>query len=161
MTDKFTLEEGHQKFAKNIFNGIWKLLEKSDRSAADDEEMLMRAFASAYHWKQIGTEIHSQRGYWMISKVYQELGKAAPALEWAQKCAEITRNHRQEMKDFDLAYSEEALARSYALAGDFDLAKEHHQQAAELGDKIQDPEDRKIFQSDFIGGNWYGLELTS
>jgi tetratricopeptide (TPR) repeat protein len=157
MTDEFSLQEGHEKFAKSIFNGIWQLLEKTNRSTEEDEEMLMRAFASAYHWKQIGTEIHFQRAYWMISKVYQALGEANNALEWAQKCAEITQNYSGAMEDFDLAYSEEALARSYALLGDLDLAKKHHQRAAELGGKIQDPENRKIFQSDFDGGNWFGL----
>ena len=161
MNEKFTLEESHEKFAKSIFNGIWKLLEKPGRTPAEDEEMLMRAFASAYHWKQIGNQAHFQRGYWMISKVYQVLGKAAPALEWAQKCAEITQTHPQALEDFDLAYSEEALARSYALAGDHDQARRHHRQAVLLGGKIQDPEDRKIFLGDFKSGDWYGLDPGS
>lgn len=157
MTNEFSLQAGHEKFAKSIFNGIWQLLEKSDRSPAEDDELLMRAFASAYHWKQIGTDIHFQRAYWMISKVYQALGEANNALEWAQKCAEITQKHSRAMEDFDLAYSEEALARSYALQGDLDLAKKHHQRAAELGNMIQDPENKNIFMSDFNGGIWFGL----
>ena len=157
MTEKYSLEEAHQKFAKTIFNGIWSLLEKPDRSPAEDEEMLMRAFASAYHWKQFGTEVHFQRGYWMISKVYQALGKADPALEWAHKCAEITKSHSSVMEDFDLAFSQEALARSYALAGNHEQAAVHYQRAAKLGAQIKDPEDQEIFLGDFKGGDWYGF----
>ncbi len=157
MDEKYSLEEAHNKFAKSSFNGIWELLEKTSRTPDEDEEMLLNAFASAYHWKQIGTEIHRQRGYWMISKVYQALGKSSPALEWAQKCAEITREYPDAMEDFDLAYAEEALARSYAMAGERDLAEKHYQQAAELGGQIQDPEDQQIFLADFEGGDWFGF----
>ena len=157
MTEKTAGEERHEALAKSIFNGIWELLEKTGRSPEEDEEMLLRAFASAYHWKQIGNAVHFQRGYWMISRVYQALGKAEAALEWAQKCAEITKEHTAALEDFDLAYAEEALARSFALAGQFELAKQHYQHAAELGSKIMDPEDHKIFQADFQGGDWFGL----
>jgi len=37
------------------------------------------------------------------------------------------------MADFDLAFSQEALARAYALAGVQDLAREHLKPAEKLG----------------------------
>ena len=152
-----TLGEAQEKFAKSSWNAIWPLLEKNDRTPSEDEDLLLSAFASLYHWKQIGTEVNLQRGYWMISKVYQVLGKAEPALAWAEKCARVTRDYPDAMKDFDQAYSQEALARSHALAGNFDLARKHHARAANLGELIKDPEDQEIFQGDFQGGDWYGL----
>ena len=157
MDEKYTLEEAQEKFAKSIFNDIWPLLEKTDRSPADEEELLLCAFASLYHWKQSGTKVNIQRGYWMVSKVYQVLGKAEPALAWAEKCAAVSNDFPAAMKDFDLAYAQEALARSYALAQKLEKAREHHRLAAELGDQIQDPDDKRIFLGDFEGGDWHGL----
>ena len=157
MSEKISLDEAQEKFAKSSWNAIWPLLEKNDRTPSENEDLLVNAFTSLYHWKQIGTEVNHQRGYWMISKVYQVLEKAEPALAWAEKCARVTSEHAADMKDFDLAYAEEALARSYALAGELELAREHHRQASDLGERITDPDDKKIFQGDFEGGDWFGL----
>lgn len=33
-------------------NGIWDLVGKAERTAADDEEMLRRAYGAAYHWQR-------------------------------------------------------------------------------------------------------------
>jgi tetratricopeptide (TPR) repeat protein len=157
---RFTLSQAHQKFAKSTFNSIWELLEKEDRSQEEDQEMLLAAYASLYHWTKVGTAIHYQRGSWMISKVHQSLGEAEPSLAWAFRCLEISETHSSEMEDFDLAYAQEALARAYALAGDQEKALYHWQQAANLGERIKDPEDKEIFEGDFRGGNWHQLQTN-
>ncbi len=86
----YALQAAHLKFAKKIYNGIWGLLEKDSRSPEEDRELLLAAYASLYHWKKAGTAIHEQRGRWMISHVYQVLGREAEALEWAESCQELT-----------------------------------------------------------------------
>lgn len=153
--DKYSLEDAQLKFAKSIWNKIWQLLEKEDRTASENEDLILSAFASLYHWKQVGTEVNLQRGYWMLSRVYQTLGDAAQSLDWALKCLEITREHPAVMQDFDLAYAQEGLARSYALSGDLSKAGEHFRAAVNQGQQIADPEDREIFQGDLNSGNWY------
>jgi hypothetical protein len=159
-TEKVTPDPALQLYyAKSIFNGIWDLLEKADRSPAEDEQMLLRAFASLYHWTQVGTALHIQRGYWMISRVYQTLRDAHQALEWAKKCQVITDQNMTDMEDFDLAFAQEGLARAFALNAVLDQARVHYQKAVELGKAIQDPEDRKHFQNDLKGGEWYQLEV--
>jgi tetratricopeptide (TPR) repeat protein len=155
----FTKAEAQLEFAKSIFNSIWSLLEKEHRSREEDQEMLLAAYASLYHWTKAGTAVNLQRGAWMIAKVHQTLGEADPALAWAQRCFEISEAHQAEMKDFDLAYAQEGLARAYALAGDQEKALQHWKLAEALGEQIKDPEDKKIFQSDFQGGNWYQLQV--
>ncbi len=154
---KITIQQAQQDFAKSIFNGIWELLNKSDRSPQEDEEMLLRAYASLYHWKQVGGPVNFQRGYWMISRVYQALGDADGALTWAIKCQQETEDHSADLEDFDLAYAQEGLARTYAMRGEQEKARIHYQKALDLGDGIQDPEDKKIFCDDFQGGDWYQL----
>jgi len=153
----YTLSEAHQHFAKSSFNRVWELLENKARSPEEDQEMLLAAHASLYHWTKAGTAVHYQRGSWMISRVHQALREPEPCLAWALQCLEITEDHPSDMEDFDLAYAQEGLARAYALAGDQEKALRHWQQAAELGEKITDPEDRKIFLADFKAGNWYQL----
>jgi tetratricopeptide (TPR) repeat protein len=154
---KENLKENHLLFAKRTNNRVWDLLEKDQRSPAEDLEMLLAAFASQYHWMNAGTAVNIQRAYWVLSRVHQALNQAEAALEWALKCQEVTENNLAEMKDFDHAYAQEGLARSFALTGDLDKAKGHYDLAAELGEKITDPEDRAIFKQDFEGGDWYKI----
>ncbi len=101
--NKDSLKEEHLQFAKSTNNRVWDLLEKAGRSFAEDQEMLLAAYASIYHWMNAGTEVNSQRGYWMLSRVYQVLDQAETALEWACKCLTVTEDNPSDMEDFDLA----------------------------------------------------------
>ena len=154
-----TLQDDHLRFAKSIWNRIWELLEKDNRSPSEEEDLLLSAYASLYHWKQVGKEANLQRGYWMLSRVYLALGAADQALDWALKCQRITQEYTMSMEDFDLAYAQEGLARAYAMVGELELAKKHRHEAAVLSELIEDPEDREIFLGDFQGGDWFELDL--
>lgn len=154
---RITLPEAQEIFAKSISNQIWGLLEKEDRTNSEDEDLLLCAYSSLYHWKQIGTKVNLQRGYWMISHVHHVLGESQQALDWALKCQLVTENYPDEMEDFDRAYAREGLARAYAQAGDLEQAKKNYSLAAELGEKIKDPDDKQIFIDDFKSGNWFEL----
>ena len=52
--------------------------------------MILTASASLYHWLQIGTVVHAQRGEWLLAHVYTVLEKPRPAMEHALRCQEIT-----------------------------------------------------------------------
>jgi len=159
MTDEelMTLAQAHEKFAKSLNGKTWDLLGKKDRSKEEDELMILSASASLFHWLQIGTAVHAQRGEWLLAHVYTVLKKGDPALEHAARCWELTTENRSEMKDFDLAYAEEGLARVFALQGDSEKAKQHHKMAEEEGGKIADPEDKQIFEGDFKAEPWFGM----
>jgi hypothetical protein len=43
-------EIDHRRLAVDLYNATWELLEQTDRSPEDDDEMLARAHASMYHW---------------------------------------------------------------------------------------------------------------
>ena len=66
----------HRGFAVSLFNRVWELLEKPDRSANDDIEMLNAAHASLYHWLQIGEAKNFSIGEWQLSRVYATLRRA-------------------------------------------------------------------------------------
>jgi tetratricopeptide (TPR) repeat protein len=153
----FTLLEARQELAKQSNQRFWDLLETSNRTSTEDEELLLAAYASIYLWKEVGTAVHTQRGYWLVARAYISLQQADDAISWAEKCLKITEKNPEEMEDFDLAYAQESLARAYALAGMLDQAQRHRAEAERLGEQIEDAEDRKIFWGDFQGGDWYQL----
>ncbi|MGD8823234.1 MAG: hypothetical protein PVG63_09050 [Anaerolineales bacterium] len=153
----FSLEEAQTEFAKRTNGEVWDYLEKESRTADEDEAMLLAAYASYYHWSKVGTIVHRQRGEWMLSRVYTVLGQVEPALRHAQRCLELTETNVDDMEVFDKGYAFEAMARSYALAGKKDQAKEYLDKAKAVADEIEDEEDKNLFVGDLEGGEWYGI----
>lgn len=116
-TDAVT-RETHEALARAIGAEVWALLEKAGRSAEESERMVHAAHACSYHWLHAGTVVLQQRGEWLLSRVYTVLGREQAALHHARRCLDLTERHPGEMKDFDLAYAQEAMARVSALLGD-------------------------------------------
>jgi tetratricopeptide (TPR) repeat protein len=145
-------------FAKALNGEVWNLLQKPQRTSADDELMLETVFASAYHWRHAGTGLHRQRAEWLIAHVYIELGQTESALRYATRCFELTDEFAELMQDFDRAYAFEIVARANALAGKRETARDYYQRAAQAGEAIRNAEDKSIFMGDFDGGNWYGIK---
>ena len=137
----------HRQLGVDLFNHVWTLLEKADRTAAEDDEMLHASHASRYHWAQVGTPANSARGEWLCSRVYTVLGRAEPAVHHARRCLELCEANG--IGDWDLAFAQEALARAHALAGDHEQADRHKRLARSAGNAIADPEDREHFDEDF------------
>lgn len=156
-TKTYTINEAHKYFAQSINRRVWQLLQQPSRSPAEDDEMLHAAHACTYHWQFVGTAVHQQRGEWLISRVHVVLGQGNEALRHAQRCFELTESNRDLMKDFDIAYAFEGLARAQAMLGDHRIAKEFLVLAEQAGETIANEEDKSIFMGDFDGGNWYGL----
>ena len=153
----YTIDEAHEYFAKSINGRVWELLGKQDRSQSENDEMLYAAYACTYHWKFVGMAVHQQRGEWLISRVHVALGHANAALRHAERCFELTESNKSMMKDFDIAYASEGLARAHAMIGDQKMAEEFFALAQQAGNAIANEEDRSIFVGDFDGGPWFGL----
>jgi hypothetical protein len=141
-------EDTHRELAVSLNGEVWSLLEKIDRSDGDDRLMTHAAHASLYHWLQIGAVVNEQRGEWMVSHVYATLGFGESALRHAERCVEVTERHLDEMKDFDIAYASEGLARAHATLGNKEQSDALKEKARQLGSQIADDEDRKIFEGD-------------
>lgn len=146
--------ETHEALARAANGEVWDLLEKAGRSAEESERMVHAAHACSYHWLHAGTAVHQQRGEWLLSRVYTVLGREQAALHHARRCLELTERHLGEMKDFDLAYAQEAMARVGALVGDREETARRRAAAEALGSRIADPEDRQIFLGDLAAGPW-------
>ncbi len=154
---ELSLEQAHRKFAVSFFNAIWPLLEKEgDRTAAEDEEMLRLAYASHHHWLQIGQPVNDQRGEWMLARVHTVLGNKIAALKHATSCFALTNSLG--LKDFDKAYSLEAMARAHAVNEMEADARKYYKQALLAADEIAGEKDKEQFISDLSAGPWFGIK---
>ena len=63
----------HKNEAVRCFNSTWDLLEKTDRTEAENRQMIHMAHASRFHWGEIGTPLQFGRGEWQVSRVYATL----------------------------------------------------------------------------------------
>ncbi|MBC8312117.1 MAG: hypothetical protein H8E72_07400 [Candidatus Marinimicrobia bacterium] len=137
----------------------WNLLGKDDRTEQDDTRMVNFAKASLYHWKLSPKfeAVNQQRGEWMISHVYAVLGKGEEALYHAKATMNLTDEHK--LKDFDLAYAYEAMARAYAVLGKKDDFVEFYSKAKDAGKLINGSEDQKYFDNDFASEPWFGCKI--
>ncbi len=136
----------HRKLGVDLFNYVWTLLEKPDRTKEEDEEMVHAAHASRWHWSVVGAPLNFARGEWQISRVYAVLGRGEPALVHALRCLEICQEHT--MGDFALAYAFEALARAWSVLGSAEEARRYLDLAREAGARIEEADDRELLLKD-------------
>lgn len=143
---KATEQESHRKFAVDLFNLVWDLLDKEERTKEEDDRMLHAAHASRFHWGEIGTPLEFERGEWQISRVHAVLNRPQAAIYHAQRCLDICRANQ--IGDFDIAFAYEALARAYAIAGESEKSREYVRLAEHAGEQIEDEGNRKYFLSE-------------
>lgn len=144
-------------FAKKLHGITYDLMELPNRAPEDDALLVHSAHASCYHWLQVGMGVNHQRAIWLLARVYTVLEITEQALEYAERCMELTVEYEEEIEQFDVAYSWECLARASALAGDKGSAKRFRKEAEKSARAIKNKEDRKWFLQDLQGGNWHGL----
>jgi hypothetical protein len=138
--------EAQRRLGVALFNYVWTLLEKEDRTARETERMIDAAHASRLFWEGVGEPVNWARGEWQISRAYAVAGLAEPALRHAERCLELCQEHG--IGDFDLAYAYEALARAAGRAGDRVAGRRYEQQAREAAEHIRDAEDRELVLRD-------------
>lgn len=139
-------KDTHQKFAIDLFNLTWDLIEKEGRNEVETDRMIHAAHASRYHWEVVGEAENIARGEWLVSRVYALLTRIEPCLYHAKACLKTTL--KNELQDFDLAFAYEAMARALDLTGDEVEKAKYLALAEEAGVKIEDPSDRKYFLSE-------------
>jgi hypothetical protein len=106
----------NRRFAIELFNRSWDLLEQPERTADDDAEMLAAAFGSAWHWIQVGTAENRALADHQIAKVASHTGQPALALHYARRALEAIEVGR--FGDWQRAAAYEGMARACAAAGD-------------------------------------------
>ena len=135
----------HHYMGIEMNNQTWGLLDKKDRSEQDNIRMINFVKASLYHWRKSDKYkvVNEQRGQWLISHVYAILDKSYEALSYAKETLKITEDNN--LKDFDLAYAYESMARAYSISENKDESEEWYKKAKAAGDLIADEKDKECF----------------
>jgi hypothetical protein len=138
----------HRRLAVGLFNHVWRLLEKPDRTPAETDEMIHAAHASRHHWAAAGTTVNLARGEWQVARVYSVLGRAEPAAWHAARCLVYAEAAAAggDAEDWDLAAAYEACARAAAVAGDRSAAVAWRDRARTALDGVADPDDRQLIE---------------
>jgi len=152
--------EWHRAEGIDANNATWDLLEKTERTPEEGEDLLRRAYASASHWARAarrGPE-NAARAEYMIARAQVAVGRGELAMHHAQRCLAITTE--AQLTDFDLAYAYEATARALALLGD--TAGADAALTAARAVPIADAEDKKILDADLdAAGALIGASVAS
>jgi hypothetical protein len=78
-------QEWHKKFAVDLFNLVWDLLDKEERSVDESDKMLHAAHASRFHWGEVGKPLEFERGEWQVPRVYSVLNRSEAAVHHAER----------------------------------------------------------------------------
>ena len=141
----------HRRLGKELYNHTWSLIELTERTPEQVDEMIASTHASAYHWSKAGgTLANAARSQWQIARVYATLGRGEPALWHARRCVELAEAAVAAgvADDWDLAAALETLARAQAVSGDAGAARTTQARAREAVAGIADPEDRQLIEQD-------------
>lgn len=135
-----------RSLAVGLFNHVWSLLETTDRTTSQDDELVHAAHASRYHWGEVGDASNLAIGEWQVSRVYATLGRGEPALHHARRCLAIVEEHG--LGGWRLASAYEALARASAVAGDRGEAARWKTRAQEALEGVDEADEREIVEQD-------------
>ena len=142
------IQKIHAHFSAGCFNRCWGLIDKTNRSAEDVEDMLLLAHASLWHWKQRSDckPLNLSIGYWQVSRVYALAGEYEMARLFGTKCLKVGQDNR--LPPFYLGYAYEALARAELLDKTEDQAKELLAKAREELKRVADKEEEQLLGAD-------------
>lgn len=142
-----TAGEWHRAQGIECNNSIWDLVGRAERSEADDEEMLRRAYGSAYHWQRAkgAGPANEARALYMLAKVHLLVGMPERSLHYADACMAQCRSHG--LVDFDLAYAHESRARALRAVGREQEGLDEWVLAKAV--PVAEAEDKEILDGDF------------
>ncbi|MBE2218346.1 MAG: hypothetical protein IAE90_09095 [Ignavibacteria bacterium] len=155
----FDLDLANKWFGVNYNNGIFPLLEKTDRTDEETEKMIQMAFASTIHWSEFSgcKYANKVRGINMIATALAYAGRKEGSLYYARKNFEMVTEKQGEVEDFDVSFMLMQYARALALNERLSEARERYIECLQSIEKIADAEDKKIVMGDLNSGPWYGL----
>lgn len=144
----FDVNAAHKYFSADCFNKAWDLMDKPDRTAEEDEQMIRLSLASHWHWTQRAdyAKTGESVGHWQTSRIYAMLGQADNARRYGQFCFDASRG--DDISPFYLGYAYEALARAESVAGNQKRKEEYLGKARAAAGKVEDADSKKMLLDD-------------
>jgi hypothetical protein len=150
----------HRWFGTQLNNGSWTVIADGsvgpDSPVSDRETALYSAYASAYHWRIVGSEANKARGEHLIARMAVAIGDPVLALKHADRCLEIIEDHPREMSDWDAPFAYEAIARANAALGRTETAMAARERA-DLTQAVSNEGDRNVLVQELEREPWFGL----
>jgi hypothetical protein len=142
------IQGSHKFFSVDCFNRVWDLLDKTKRTDAEDQQMILLALASLWHWTQREdcTATNLSIGYWQASRVYASVRMADEARRYGTLCLKVSEG--EDVGPFFLGYAYEALARAESITGNRERAADHLAKARELADRVSEEDSKKQLLAD-------------
>ena len=142
MPEELDTQRAHRYFAVEAFNESWKLIEKTDRTPDEDDEMLRLAEVSFWHWNNFDghTDENLSIGLWQLARVYVLASQPDRALRYANRCVEIS--EKAPLEPFFIGYAYEACARALRASGDNTGWEKPLNQAFTIAESVTDKESR-------------------
>ena len=142
----FDLEAAHRFFAPHCFNGAWNFIDKTSRSAEEDEAMLQLAMASLWHWGQ-RADVDARNisvGAWQVARVHALAGRGQEALRYGQMCLASAAAE----PPFYRGFAHEAMARACMVLGNAQGTREHLAAAHRFLGEVTNPEEHEMLAKD-------------
>jgi hypothetical protein len=79
------IARSHRWHAIECNNLAWTLSDLTQRTPAQNEEMLNAAHASALHWAKVGTELNQVRAKMLLAHVYAAVGDRKKAQPYSRQ----------------------------------------------------------------------------
>jgi len=141
-------QEIHARLSAECFNGVWELLDKSDRTEADDRLMREMAHASLFHWlrREDVAATKVSVGLWQVSRVHAVLGDGAQAMRYAEECIRLSEG--EELPPFYQGYAREAAARAARRLGAEERCRAELEAARSLAGEVEEEDERAMLIAD-------------
>lgn len=140
------LTKWHRTFGPVAFNRTWELLDKSELTSEEEEEMLSATFAQRYHWYEVGDARNWAIADWQVSRVAAVLGYADLARRFGIRSLEVARTHG--LGPFLEGFAHEAIARAAAVVDDVETFTEQVSLARAMAGAIDDDDERETLEAD-------------
>jgi hypothetical protein len=149
----FDLAEAHKYFAAQCFNAAWDLIDKPDRTVADERLMEALNQASIYHWQNRPdvSDANLSVGYWQASRIQSLLRNWPEALRHAETSLAFSQGLQPSDRHdppFLLGYAHEALARAMSGLGRESEAGDHLEAAQACAGQVKEKGNRELLLAD-------------
>lgn len=140
------VKKWHRWFVVECNSRAWALVERANRDAAEDEAILLEAYASAYHWIAIGSAENRALAYSLLAHVHGLPGHGDLAAAYAERSYELFNG--RESEPWQRAFAATAMALAAHSGGDAAAHARYYGEAVTLQAQLS-PEDREIFDKTF------------
>lgn len=138
----------HKQLAVTCFNKVWEYLDLEDRTEEQSEAMVHLSHSSFWHWTQV--EGHTPRnlsvGYWQLARVYAVIGQGEIALNYSNKCIEISIDSK--LEPFYQAYGYESAARAYKVLKEQEMCMKALKTAHDFTSQVVEAQSKELLLKD-------------